>query len=96
MFDIIRKSFLASLGAAIITKEKIDEATKSLVERGKISKEEADNLAQELIRSGEKQWEELQVQLRDSVGNVMEGLDIPKNSDFEALNARLTALEKRL
>jgi len=95
MFDLIKKSLLISLGAAIVTKEKVDEATRHLVDKGKINKEEADSLARDLLKSGEKQWEELQSQIRQSVAKVLKDLDIPKNAELEELKMRLEALEKR-
>jgi hypothetical protein len=38
VLEMIRKSMLASLGAAVVTKEKVEEATKRWVDEGKIPK----------------------------------------------------------
>lgn len=96
MFDLLRKSLLMGLGAAVVTREKIDQATKQFVEQGKINKEEAEKLAHELLQSGEKQWEELQGAFRETAGKVLSGMDIPKNQEFQDLRARVEKLEKRL
>jgi polyhydroxyalkanoate synthesis regulator phasin len=54
LIEMIRKSLLASLGAAVVTKEKVEEATKRLVEDGKISRDEAEKLANDLVDNLEK------------------------------------------
>ncbi|MBW1800047.1 MAG: hypothetical protein JRJ85_04880 [Deltaproteobacteria bacterium] len=49
MFELIKKSLLASLGAAVVTKEKVEKVTRKLVDEGKISKDEAEKLSQDLL-----------------------------------------------
>ena len=48
MLEEIKKGLMASFGTIFITKEKIEEATKKMVEQAKISKEDAQKLADEL------------------------------------------------
>jgi polyhydroxyalkanoate synthesis regulator phasin len=54
LIEMIRKSLLASLGAAVVTKEKVEAATQRLVEDGKISRDEAEKLANELVELQER------------------------------------------
>ncbi len=96
MFELIKKSFLASLGAAVLTKEKITKATQKLVDEGKISKDEAEKLSQELIESGQKQWEEIQANITDAAKKVIENLDIVTKKDFQELNEKVEDLQKQL
>lgn len=96
MFELIRKSLLASLGAAIVTKEKIQEATFSLVEQGKISAEEAEKLTEELVESGQHQWEEVHTKITETVRKSMDNLDIGSKTEFKDLKARVENLEKRV
>jgi polyhydroxyalkanoate synthesis regulator phasin len=96
MFELIKKSFLASLGAAVVTKEKVEKATRKLVHEGKISKDEAEKLSQELIESGQKQWEEIQARVTDAVKKVVENLDIITKKDFQELNEKVEELQKKL
>ncbi len=96
MFELIKKGVLASLGAAVVTKEKVEKATRKLVNEGKISKAEAEKLAQELLESGQKQWEEIQAMVTDAVKKVVENLDIITKKDFQELNEKVEELQKKL
>lgn len=96
MLELIKKSLLASLGAAVVTKEKIQEATFSLVQQGKISVEEAEKLSDDLVTSGQHQWEEVQSKITENVKKAMDSLDISSKSEFQELMTRLENLEKRV
>ena len=96
MFEILKKSLLASLGAAVVTKEKVEAATKKWVDDGRISTEEADRLAQDLVESGRKQWEDFQSKVSETVKNTLEGLDIATREEVDALTTRIEEIEKRL
>lgn len=95
MFELIKKSLLASLGAAVVTKEKVEKATRKLVHEGKISKDEAEKRSQELIESGQKQWEEIQTRITDTMKKVVENLDIVTKKDFQELNEKVEELQKK-
>ena len=96
MFEMIRKSFLASLGAAVVTKEKVEEVTGRWVDEGKISKEEAEKLANELVESGQQQWEDMQTKITDTVRRGLDSFDIGSKREFQELKERVEKLEKRL
>lgn len=96
MFEIIRKGLLASLGAALVTKEKVEAATKKWVDEGKISTDEADRLAQDLVESGQKQWEEIQSKISETVRKTLENLDIATRKDIDILATRIDEIEKKI
>lgn len=96
MFELIKRSLLASLGAAVVTREKIKEATRTLVEEGKISTEEAERLSDELVESGKHELEEAQSQISTMVKKGLDSLDISSKSEFQELKLRVENLEKRM
>lgn len=96
MFETIKKSLLAGLGAAVVTKEKIENITRKLAEEGKITTEEAEKLSKDLIESGSKQWEDMQDRISATVKKALEGLDLCTKQDFAALAGRVDALEKKI
>ena len=96
MFDAIKKSILLSLGSAVVTKEKIEEVMRHLVEKGKMSKDDAEKLSQDLLESGEKQWEEVRSDVKDSIKKGLENLDICSKKDFQDLKTQVGDIEKRL
>jgi polyhydroxyalkanoate synthesis regulator phasin len=96
MLDTIKKSLLATLGAAVVTKEKVEAATRGWVEEGKISRAEAERLAQDLVESGQHQWHDLQTRITEMVRKGLDTLDIGSKKEFRDLKARVEELERRL
>ncbi len=96
VFDAIKKSLLAGLGAAVVTKQMVQQAAHTFVDQGKISTEEAERLAEDLIRSGEHQWNDLQSRINESVRKGLDNLDINSRRELEELKDRLNALERRI
>jgi polyhydroxyalkanoate synthesis regulator phasin len=96
MLEMIRKSLLATLGAAVVTKEKVEEATRSWVDEGKISRSEAERLAEDLVESGQHQWQEIQTRVSEMVRKGLDTLDIGSKKEFRDLQARVADLERRL
>ena len=96
VLEMIRKSMLASLGAAVVTKEKVEEATRRWVDEGKISKDEAEKLARDLVESGRHQWEDIQEKISETVRRGLDNFDIGSKREFQDLKERVENLEKRL
>ena len=96
MLDLIRKGLIAGLGAAVVSKEKVEETVNKLVEEGRISRAEADKLVEELVEAGEKQWDDAQHEMRDSMKRGLESLDLCSHGEFLKLKAQVEAMEKRL
>lgn len=96
LIEMIRKSLLASLGAAVVTKEKVEEATKRWVDEGKISRDEAERLAQDLVESGKHQWDEIQEKMTETVRKGLDTFDIGSKKEFQELKARVEELEKQI
>ena len=96
VLEMIRKSMLASLGAAVVTKEKVEEATRRWVDEGKISKDEAEKLAHDLVESGRHQWEDIQDKMTETVRKGLDTFDIGSKREFQDLKKQVENLEKRL
>ena len=96
VLEMIRKSMLASLGAAVVTKEKVEEATRRWVDEGKISKDEAEKLAHDLVESGRHQWEDIQDKMTETVRKGLDTFDIGSKREFQDLKEQVENLEKRL
>jgi polyhydroxyalkanoate synthesis regulator phasin len=96
MLDLIKKGMLAGLGAAVLTRDKVLEATRKLVDEGKLSNDEAETLTDELIKSGEREWEEAGAKIHSSFRKVSESLEVVRKKDFLDLLAKVETLEQRL
>ena len=60
----------------MVTRDKVREATRVLVEEGKLSTDEAETLAEELVKSGERQWEEFNSKFHTSMRKVSDNLEV--------------------
>ena len=67
-----------------------------MVEDGKISREEAEKLANDLVESGRHQWDEIQEKMTETVRKGLDSFDIGSKREFQELKERVDNLEKRL
>ena len=96
MLDEIKKGLLSGLGAVFLTKDKIESITRKMVEEAKMSKEDAQNLKEDLYKTGEKEWSELEEFFSGIIKKVMQGLDLCSRKEMDELKNRVEELEKRL
>lgn len=96
MLDIIRRSFLTSLGLAVVSREKVRQISRDLVESGKLTKEEADQLVSELIDEGKKEWQELREKVDEMAHNWFTHLDLSSKTEFTRLQEQVDNIENRL
>jgi len=93
MIDTIKKTLLAGVGAAVVTKEKVEAALEDFVKQGKVSSAEARAMAEKIAADGKKEFETLSGQLNDKVKDVVSGLSRNTQDRLDALEARVKALE---
>jgi polyhydroxyalkanoate synthesis regulator phasin len=96
MLELLRKSVLAGLGAVVITRDKVREATRMFVEEGKISTEEAEKLTEDLVKSGERQWEDFNSKFQTTFRKFSENLEVARMKELKELQARVELLEQRI
>ncbi|MFZ2444785.1 MAG: hypothetical protein WAW37_00365 [Syntrophobacteraceae bacterium] len=96
MLELLKKSFMAGLGAVVVTADKVREATRKLVEEGKISTDEAEKLTEDLVKSGERQWEDFNNKFQSSMRKFSENVDMARKKELQDLTARVELLEQRL
>ena len=96
MFEIFKKSLFAGLGLAVVTKTKLESVLDKLVEEGKMSRDEAEKMGQDLLESGEKQWTDFEARLQETVKGFLANMDICKASDVKKLEKKVKALDMRL
>jgi polyhydroxyalkanoate synthesis regulator phasin len=96
MLEEIRKGLLSGLGGVLLTKEKIEEISRKMVDEAKMSKEDARKLREDLLTTGERQWDQIQESISDAFRKGVKSLDIGSKSEVERLRERVDNLEKRL
>lgn len=94
MIDIIKKTLLAGVGAAVITKEKVEAALDDFVKQGKVTSQEARQMADKIATEGRKEFETLSQQLNDMIRDRFTRSDQKFQDRIDALEARVAALEQ--
>lgn len=93
MIDAIKKTMLAGVGAALITKDKVEDALSEWVQRGKVTAEEAKAMASKVAEEGRTEFEKSSRQVQEAVKELMEKAGVGQKDRIEALEKRLLALE---
>lgn len=95
MIDVFKKTYLAGLGLATMTGEKIEEIVEELVKKGEVAEKDRKELVDELIAKGREQREQLSESVKESVSKVVYELKIPRREQYEDLLKRVEELEKK-
>ena len=93
MIDTFKKTLLAGLGAAVVTKEKIQEGLEDLVKQGRISATEAKAMAEKIAEDGRHEFDKTSAKLGEKVRDMLANLDSKCIARIEDLEARVAALE---
>jgi polyhydroxyalkanoate synthesis regulator phasin len=93
MIDTIKKAMLAGIGAAVVTTEKMEEALSELVEKGKLSAEDAKTTASKLADDGRREFDKASEDLQSTFKDLMEKAGMGQNEKIKSLEKRLLALE---
>jgi polyhydroxyalkanoate synthesis regulator phasin len=96
MVDTLRKLLLAGLGALDITEEKAKALFADLAARGEMSEKEAKELISSWSKRAAEQREHLQKDVEQAVHRAMNAVGIARQTEIDALKARLSELEAKL
>lgn len=94
MIDLIKKSMLAGIGAAVVSREAAEKALKELVDKGKISTEEARKAADRIIEEGRQEFEKSRGELTKLTEELLQKGNLVTQSQLAALEKRVEALEE--
>lgn len=96
MLDMVKTGLLAGLGAVMVTRDRLEQTLDRLVDQGRISREEARRIADELSAEGRKEWDRVQEGFLDAVRKALENMDVASRRRQEELEKRVENLEQRL
>lgn len=96
MIDVIKKTLLAGVGAAVITKEKAEAALDEFVRQGKISSGDARIMAEKIAEQGRREFDELSQVLTTKVNAVLDRSESKLAERLAELENRVQVLETKL
>jgi polyhydroxyalkanoate synthesis regulator phasin len=95
MFDTIKKTLLTGVGAAVLTKEKIDESLADFVQQGRISAADARVLANRLARDGRREFLAAATEAGGKIKQVVARADRETQARLDTLLERIARLEQQ-
>jgi polyhydroxyalkanoate synthesis regulator phasin len=95
MINAIKKTLLAGIGAAVITKDKVEAGLDELVSQGKLSAADARNLARKLTRDGRREFDGLSNDLGKKLNEVAVRSAGEAQVRLRQLEARLKKFEQQ-
>lgn len=96
MIELVKKSMLAGVGLAVVTKDKVLESLDELVERGKLTREEAAEMSEKIVEEGKAETEKARVEASKLFNEMLNRANVVTSDQYKALAARVTELEGRL
>lgn len=96
MKEMMKNVVYAGLGAAFLTKEKIEELQAEFIEKGKMSKEEGKQFVDELMSKSEKAKEQLNLWINRRVEEKVKQLNLATVDEVNELRRQIEELQVAL
>ena len=107
MFEIIKKSIFAGIGALVVTEEKVQEVIADFVQKGELTQKEGETLVDELQKVLQENKAKFTTMIDERVKCIMDDLHLLTKEDLaemegsikkevSKLDKRLAKLEKQL
>ena len=96
MLEIAEKTFLAGLGALVLTQKKAEELIDDLKERMNLTEEEGKNLLEKLRDAAKDNQHKLEELAQEEVKKACERIGVVTTEEFEKLQKKVEQLEKQL
>jgi polyhydroxyalkanoate synthesis regulator phasin len=93
MIDLIKKTMLAGVGLAFVTKEKAEEMAKKIVKDAKIAEDEGKKFIDELVKKSEEAKKGIEKLVNNAVNTSLSSLDLPTREEVNKLKERIRELE---
>jgi len=96
MFGAVRKVLLASVGAAVLAQEEIEDFVNRLVEKGQIAEKDGRKLIKDVLERRKKRSERFGEAIDEGMERVLSLLNIPTKADITELSKLLADLKQQV
>ncbi|NLL14214.1 MAG: hypothetical protein GX267_12495 [Fibrobacter sp.] len=93
MLELFKKSIYATIGLAVLTREKVEEMGKRLASEAKMSEAEGKEFINELLKKSDETKEAIEKMVNQRVEMALKKLNIPTRTEFSDLESRICKLE---
>ena len=96
MKEMLKNILYAGIGAAFLTKEKVEELKSELIEKGKMSQEEGRQFVDELLRKSEKAKDQLELWINKRVEDRIDQFNLATKDEVAELRRKIEELQVAL
>jgi len=89
MIELIKKAFYTGLGAAELTREKVEDLAKELADKGKVSDSEIKKFVDEMLDKSQERKDQLMQQIEKMMEEALKKMNLASRDDLDALEKRL-------
>ena len=93
MKDLLKNVVYAGIGAAFLTRDKIEEVRGELVEKGKLTKDEGKEFVDDLIKRSESAKDQLELWLTRQVEDRVNQLNLATTDEVADLRRQIEELQ---
>lgn len=93
MIDTLKKTLLAGVGAAVVSKEKVEATLEDFVTQGKVTAADARKMAAKIADDGKAEFEKASTDLNRKIKELLARTDKETQQRLAELEARIAALE---
>ncbi|MBN2011436.1 polyhydroxyalkanoate synthesis regulator [candidate division KSB1 bacterium] len=95
MIDLLKKTLFFGIGAAEMTKDKVETLVDELIKKGEVAKDQRAKTVQDFLGRVEKSEKALMKKIEIEVEKAITKMHIATQKDVEKLEKRIASLEKK-
>jgi polyhydroxyalkanoate synthesis regulator phasin len=96
MLELIKRTLLTGVGLAVMTKEKVEELGKDLIEQAKLSENEGQEFMNNLLQQSENARKEFETRINGAVQRAVSSLNLASKDEVARLSAKVDELSAKL
>lgn len=95
MEETLKNIMYQGIGAFSLARQKMEKALAELVDKGQMTRDEGKKIYDEFSEEALKAGKDFKENMKESFRDLLEKSGIPSREEFEALKARVEALERQ-
>ena len=93
MLELIKKTMLTGIGLTVVTKEKVEDLARGLVEKGELTKKEGKEFIDSILKKSEQAKKDLDNKIENVVNKVLGNVNVATKADIERLEKKIDGNE---
>jgi polyhydroxyalkanoate synthesis regulator phasin len=96
MVEILKKALLASVGVTYLTKDKIEEVGKRILQDAHVNEAEGRRFVEELVKKSMEAKSSLEKTVTERIHDALHAMNLPTRRDVDDLKTKIAELEVQL